>query len=98
MTVIITKINQEHYCQMFFSSVKVDASKIIFYLVWEQETSNVKMLHQQSVPVIVPLAPGIIGTLHGTLHGTAMMGLLTETELSLNFYSKMAQPNNKSLQ
>ena len=46
---------------MFFSSVKVDASKIIFYLVWEQETSNVEMLHQQSVPVIVPFAPGIIG-------------------------------------
>ena len=46
---------------MFFSSVKVDASKIIFYLVWEQETSKVEMLHQQSVPVIVPLAPGIIG-------------------------------------
>ena len=46
---------------MFFSFVKVDASKIIFYLVWEQETSNVEMLHQQSVPVIVPLAPEIIG-------------------------------------
>ena len=46
---------------MFFSSVKVDASKIIFYLVREQETSKVEMLHQQSVPVIVPLAPGIIG-------------------------------------
>ena len=46
---------------MFFSSVKVDASKIIFYLFLEQERSKVEMLHQQSVPVIVPLAPGIIG-------------------------------------
>ena len=45
---------------MLFSSVKVDASKIISYLVREQETSKVEMLHQQSVPVIVPLAPGII--------------------------------------
>ena len=58
---MITKVNQEHYCHMLFSSVKVDASKIIFYLVWEQETSKVEMLHQQSVPVIVPFAPGIIG-------------------------------------